>query len=86
MHAVVSIEHIATFKRMQDLTKDLSEVVAALRTSDELVVDEEGKMVRRKNPLPETSDAAERTIYAVAFSSSTFPVCFFGWFVISPTC
>ena len=64
--AVVSIEHIASFKRMKALTSDLPAIVAALRASDKLVVDEEGKMVRRTNALPEKAENAHRIIYAVA--------------------
>ena len=49
----VSIKLITSFKKMKSLTKDYRVVAFSLRHSDQLEVNEEGKKVRRKNPLPE---------------------------------
>ena len=61
----VSLEHIASFKRMQALTSDLEVVLRAIEKSEELVLSEDRTMVRRKNPLPEKNTTMERSIYAV---------------------
>lgn len=49
----VSLKLITSFKKMKSLTKDYRVVAYSLRQSDLLEVNEEGKKVRRKNPLPE---------------------------------
>ena len=46
----VSVRLIANFKKMKALSKDVKLIVAALETSQELVVS--GHRVRRKDPLP----------------------------------
>ncbi|CAD5190661.1 unnamed protein product [Musa acuminata subsp. malaccensis] len=60
----VPIAVIASFRRMKKLVQDLSLIEAALRTSSQLVVSEDGKKVRRLNPLPvvATTEAKSRTI------------------------
>jgi len=49
----VSLKLITSFKKMKSLTKDYRVVAYSLRESESLEVNEEGKKVRRKNPLPE---------------------------------
>lgn len=49
----VSIKLITSFKKMKSLTKDYRVVACSLRESEMLEVNEEGRKVRRKNPLPE---------------------------------
>lgn len=49
----VSIKLITSFKRMKSLTKDYRAVAYSLRNSENLEVNEEGRKVRRKEPLPE---------------------------------
>ncbi|CAG2224209.1 LARP6 [Mytilus edulis] len=49
----VSIKLITSFKKMKSLTKDYRVVAYSLRLSDKLDVNEEGRKVRRKDPLPE---------------------------------
>ncbi|XP_078151315.1 uncharacterized protein LOC144546658 isoform X2 [Carex rostrata] len=48
----VPIGVIASFRKMKRLVKDHSLIEAALRTSSNLVVSEDGKKVKRINPLP----------------------------------
>ncbi|KAJ3685131.1 hypothetical protein LUZ61_014295 [Rhynchospora tenuis] len=61
----VPIGVIASFRKMKKLVKDPSLIEAALRTSSKLVVSEDGKKVRRLNPLPiivERKDDKLRTV------------------------
>ncbi|KAJ4787776.1 hypothetical protein LUZ62_039022 [Rhynchospora pubera] len=61
----VPIGVIASFRKMKKLVKDPSLIEAALRTSSNLVVSEDGKKVRRLNPLPiivERKDDKLRTV------------------------
>ena len=58
----VSIQQIASFKRMQRF-KPLENIVEALRTSKELLeVSEDGSSVRRKKPLVKPSDEVYKDI------------------------
>ncbi|KAF3339862.1 la-related protein 6A [Carex littledalei] len=59
----VPIGVIASFRKMKRLVKDHSLIEAALRTSSNLVVSEDGKKVKRINPLPATAETkADRVI------------------------
>ncbi|KAI9032782.1 hypothetical protein CLU79DRAFT_727929 [Phycomyces nitens] len=60
----VPIEKIASFKKMQTISKDLDTIVAALKEvpSDLLEIDEEGKNIRRKT-TPVEVDHEIRSIY-----------------------
>lgn len=49
----VSIKLITSFKKVKSLTKDYRVVAYSLRHSDKLEVNEEGRKVRRKDPLPD---------------------------------
>lgn len=49
----VSIKLITSFKKMKSMTKDYRVVAYSLRHSDKLEVNEEGRKVRRTDPLPE---------------------------------
>jgi lupus La protein len=62
----VSIETIASFKKMKELTTDIKEIIKAIHTSDFVEVDKEEKNVRRSTPLPENSKQDDRSIYAVS--------------------
>ncbi|XP_045215844.2 la-related protein 6-like [Mercenaria mercenaria] len=62
----VSIKLITSFKKMKSLTKDYRAVAYSLRQSDNLEVNEEGKKVRRKNPLPEFDETTpSRSVLAI---------------------
>ncbi|KAI9226836.1 MAG: hypothetical protein DHS80DRAFT_879, partial [Piptocephalis tieghemiana] len=66
-HGWVSIEKIASFKRMRQFGP-LEVVVDALRASPELLeVNAEGTHVRRRTPVVENSDYFHRSIYAKGF-------------------
>ncbi|KAL0921519.1 hypothetical protein M5K25_008598 [Dendrobium thyrsiflorum] len=60
----VPITLISSFKKMKKLTKDLSLIEAALRTSSLVVVSSDGKRVKRLHPLPvaEVRDEKPRTV------------------------
>ncbi|KAJ8304023.1 hypothetical protein KUTeg_017606 [Tegillarca granosa] len=61
----VSIKLITSFKKVKSLTKDYRVVAYSLRQSDKLEVNEEGKKVRRKDPLPEYDETTpSRTVVA----------------------
>lgn len=55
----VEIALMAGFKRMQKLTTDLDLVVSTLRQSSKLAVSEDGKFIRRLNPLPPRDERNE---------------------------
>jgi len=62
----VSIKLITSFKKVKSLTKDYRVVAYSLRQSDELEVNDEGKKVKRKNPLPDWDETTpSRSIVAV---------------------
>lgn len=63
----VPIETVASFKKMQSLTKDIKVVTEALRKSEKLVVSEDGTKVKRSTPLPEKVDFTPQSIYAKGF-------------------
>jgi len=63
----VPISTIATFNKMQVLKTDLPQIVKALKNSSKLDVNDEGTMVKRRNPLPELDTSLGRTIYAKGF-------------------
>lgn len=57
------IETIASFKRMKQITEDLSVVVAALKTSTFLSVSEDGVNIKRVTPLVDAGDTTDRSVY-----------------------
>jgi len=59
----VSLDIICSFSRMQQLTKNQSDVVSAIKKSSMLELDKDEKMVRRKTQLPETISMDERSAY-----------------------
>ncbi|KAH3834303.1 la-related protein 6-like [Dreissena polymorpha] len=62
----VSIKLVTSFKKMKSLTKDYRVVAYSLRQSDKLEVNEEGRKVRRKNPLPEYDETTpSRSVVAI---------------------
>lgn len=62
----VSIKLITSFKKMKSLTKDYRVVAYSLRKSDLLEVNEEGKKVRRKEPLPDYDETTpSRSVVAI---------------------
>jgi len=67
----VPIATIATFERMKKIGGTLEDVVRVMRSSDQLEVTEDGKYVRRKDPLPENDVTLPRSIYAKGFPIET---------------
>ncbi|KNC53125.1 sjogren syndrome antigen B [Thecamonas trahens ATCC 50062] len=63
----VPLEELAKFKRVQQMGLDNEALAAALGESDALVVSDDGKNVRRAQPLPAKLDIDERSIYAKGF-------------------
>lgn len=62
----VSLKLITSFKKMKSLTKDYRVVAYSLNQSDLLEVNEEGKKVRRKAPLPDYDETTpSRSVVAV---------------------
>eukprot|EP00252_Welwitschia_mirabilis_P016980 TRINITY_DN37761_c0_g1_i1.p1 TRINITY_DN37761_c0_g1~~TRINITY_DN37761_c0_g1_i1.p1 ORF type:complete len:479 (+),score=130.17 TRINITY_DN37761_c0_g1_i1:149-1585(+) len=62
----VPITAIASFRKMKNLVNNTSLISAALLTSSQLVVSEDGKKVRRLHPLPEidVAEVQSRTVVA----------------------
>lgn len=62
----VSIKLITSFKKMKSLTKDYRVVAYSLQQSELLEVNEEGKKVRRKEPLPDYDETTpSRSVVAI---------------------
>lgn len=59
----VSLETLLTFNRVNSLTRDVAALAAALQPSDKLVLSDDGLMVRRKDPLPESIQTDHQTVY-----------------------
>ncbi|KAG8342875.1 RNA-binding protein [Trypanosoma vivax] len=59
----VPLETILTFNRVNAHTRDAKELADALRPSEKLVLSEDGLMVRRKDPLPESIQTDAQTVY-----------------------
>ena len=68
----VPVDVIASFSRMKALTTDVEEVKRALREaeSEVFVADEEGGMVKRRNPLPEAQDIMAKSVYVKGFPAT----------------
>ena len=69
----VPVKTVASFKRMrefQGLGNDW--VVDALKTSEELEVDEAGENVRRRTEVQPPKGQFERSVYAVRVGGSSF--------------
>lgn len=66
---VVDISVISSFQRIKKLTEDQNLIVKALKDSTKLILNPEGTMVRRKEPIPDESQLKinERTLYTVNF-------------------
>ncbi|EKF30602.1 la RNA binding protein, putative [Trypanosoma cruzi marinkellei] len=59
----VPLETLLTFNRVNSTTKEVSELAAAIKPSEKLVLSEDGLMVRRRDPLPESIQTDEQTVY-----------------------
>ncbi|EGC40246.1 hypothetical protein DICPUDRAFT_52105 [Dictyostelium purpureum] len=66
----VSIEIIASFNRMKAISTDLEFITESLKKSTRLQVSEDGKMVKRLDPLPESIDTG-KTLYSKGWPSDT---------------
>jgi len=67
----VAIATLLTFKKMTSICDDPVKIVAAIKDSDFVDVNQEGTMIKRKSPLPENDTSAQRTIYAKGFVPGT---------------
>jgi hypothetical protein len=67
----IGIEVLLTFNRLKALLEgqdDPTAVIAsALSESETVVVSEDAKSLRRKTPLPEVDNSAQRTVFAATF-------------------
>jgi hypothetical protein len=67
----IGIEVLLTFNRLKALLEGVDDqtagVVSALSGSEAIVVSEDGKSLRRKTPLPEVDNSAQRTVFAATF-------------------
>ncbi|KYR03064.1 Lupus La protein [Tieghemostelium lacteum] len=66
----IGIDVIASFKRMKELSEDLQLISDTLKKSDKLVVSEDGKMVKRVYPIPE-SIGSEKSLYSKGWPLDT---------------
>ncbi|GAM19144.1 hypothetical protein SAMD00019534_023190 [Acytostelium subglobosum LB1] len=67
----VNIDIIASFNKMKTLTLDLQLVSDALKSSKKLEVSEDGKTVRRVDPLPDTELINKKTLYSKGWPLDT---------------
>jgi len=56
---------------MTSICDDPVKIVAAIKDSDFVDVNQEGTMIKRKSPLPENDTSSQRTIYAKGFVPGT---------------
>lgn len=59
----VPLDVLLTFNRLAALSKDMKVIAEALKDSDKVVVDEVRMAIRRKDPLPESIQTEDQTIY-----------------------
>lgn len=59
----VSIDIVAAFQRVKNITQDREVIIKALKKSTMLELDKDEKMVRRKTSLPETDMTPARTLH-----------------------
>lgn len=59
----VPLSVLMTFNRVSTLTKEESVLAEALKSSSSLILNGESNAVRRKDPLPESIQADEQTVY-----------------------
>lgn len=79
----VSLDVVATFKKMKALKVDASGIAAALQGSELLAISDDGTRVRRTRPLPAADTSAPRTVVAQGLTieptidvlSAAFGVC-----------
>lgn len=57
------LDVLLTFNRLAAMSKDVKAIAEALKDSDKVVVDEARMAIRRKDPLPESIQTDEQTIY-----------------------
>jgi lupus La protein len=68
----VALAQICAFNKMKTLGATEVEVVAkAVENSTIVQLSEDRTKVKRRNPLPETDDSENRTVYAKGFSAAT---------------
>jgi len=68
----VSLEIVASFARMKNLTTDLNVIIKALKNYKSPVIElsEDDKNIRRINPLPEEDNLTKKSIYAKKFPTN----------------
>ncbi|EKG02149.1 la RNA binding protein, putative [Trypanosoma cruzi] len=59
----VPLGTLLTFNRVNSTTKEVAVLAEAIRPSEKLVLSEDGLMVRRRDPLPESIQTDEQTVY-----------------------
>ncbi|XP_031559596.1 la-related protein 7-like [Actinia tenebrosa] len=59
----ISVKTIADFNRMKQITKDITLVIKAIKSSSLLQLNDDESMVRRTTPLPEARNVDAETIY-----------------------
>lgn len=66
MHAEIPVEVLLKFNKVKEITTDVAAVANVIKTSDQLILSEDGKFVKRSAPLPENDTMNERSIYVVS--------------------
>ncbi|EPZ32118.1 hypothetical protein ROZALSC1DRAFT_30968 [Rozella allomycis CSF55] len=67
IHQRVPLTVLATFKRLQLLTTDLSVIAESLQDSEAVEVNEAKTHVRRSKPMPEELDNIKKTVHITGF-------------------
>jgi len=61
----IPVEVLLKFNKVKDITTDIEAVAKVIKTSDQLILSEDSKFVKRTNPLPENDTVNERSLYVV---------------------
>jgi lupus La protein len=63
----IPIATVAAFPRLAAISNDVPLITEVMKTANGLQVSEDGTMVKRTAPLPESDTSMERSIYAKGF-------------------
>lgn len=66
MHAEIPIEVLLKFNKLKEITTDVETIANVVQSSDQLILSEDRKFVKRSAPLPETDTMNERSVYVVS--------------------
>eukprot|EP00029_Vermamoeba_vermiformis_P009980 TRINITY_DN514_c0_g2_i1.p1 TRINITY_DN514_c0_g2~~TRINITY_DN514_c0_g2_i1.p1 ORF type:complete len:333 (+),score=140.51 TRINITY_DN514_c0_g2_i1:37-999(+) len=63
----IPIEVLLKFNKLKEITTDVETIANVVQSSDQLILSEDRKFVKRSAPLPETDTMNERSVYVKGF-------------------